>query len=170
MGIGQGTLVNPITTAQPAHPANPLNGPAIPSLSFGINNAFSQTTEDNAANKGGVSGNTQQTVEHIRIYYPRGVDALNDVAFKIRKQLLPLAKRVDVYSLGSIFAAPINYFRYTPGRYQLAIGYQPTVDKGMIDNVLKDLKTLNMEVEEEDIEVRPTGADISVFVRILPSG
>ena len=170
-------IFDPVATKQPA---DPIESPASieqPKKQIkpteqgvlrllGINSAFAQGQNENSLMPEAISID-QHPIQHLRVYYPRGVSDLNRVAYRISRGMSSIARETDVYSLGSFFAAPLNYLRYESGRYQLAMAYRPGLDQGIINDLVAKLRSLDMNIDAENIEPRRTSADISVYVRLL---
>ncbi len=105
-------------------------------------------------------------INNIRIYYPKGVDDLKNIAFEIKESITVISNSTDIYSLGSVFSVLSNNAKYKTDNHNISIKYRPGLDVNKQNNLLRTIESSGYSVERKNVKPEYTNADVTIYIKI----
>lgn len=118
-----------------------------------------------AASQGSVEVE-DQSVDYVRVLYPRGIQDLKERAINIYTSTSQITQHADVVAKGSIFTAVTNKLRYK-NEFSVEVKYLPGLDDEKLQAVLQNLRKTGLEVDDAQVqEDYGAQADVAVYLEI----
>lgn len=105
-------------------------------------------------------------INYIRIYYPRGVENLKNVALNIKEEILSISNKIEIYSLGSVVSVLSNSAKYRNDKYSIIIKHRPGLDSNMLNNLIRTIDNSGYSIDLKNVKSEYTNADVTIYIKI----